>query len=234
MNDNFTNWGCTHLITLGVIALVITFLIRYGRNLPQQQRLYFARRIGLVMLLFFIFEYSWRLCTYGPAACVSMELLPLHFCAFMTWVSIIALWWQRPWACCLVYFGVLSASIQALITPVLHDDFPTIAFFNFFISHSLLLLAALVQTAVIGWRARRRDPILAVLIMDAYVLVIHPINMLLGSNYGFTAEGPANTLLAQLGPGPWYYLKLQIPALLLFYLMYLFVRQKAPKSEQAD
>lgn len=225
MSNTFTNWSATHIITMGIITLVTTLLVFYGRKLKPQERIYFGRRLGLVMLLFFLFEYSWRTFTFGLATCVTQQMLPLHFCAFMTLVSIIALWFKSPWACALVYFGVLSASIQAIITPVLKEDFPQIAFFNFFISHSLLLMAAVVQIGVLGWRARLRDPLLCVLLMDAYVLAIHPINLWLGSNYGFTTHGPAGTILSQLGPGPWYYLKLQLPALALFYFMYLFVRE---------
>ncbi len=226
MNNTFTNWSSTHLLTMGTIALLCALLICYGRRLRAQERLYFGRRLGLVMLLYFIAEYSWRFGVFGFTACVEEQMLPLHFCACMTLVCIVALWWRVPWACALVYFGVLSASIQAIITPVLRAEVPSLVFFNFFISHSLLLMAALVQVFVLGWRARRRDPLLCVLLMDAYVLAIHPINLWLGSNYGYTTQGPAGTILAQLGPGPWYYLKLQLPALALFYFMYLFVRKK--------
>ncbi len=235
MNTAFTNWGTTHLITMAVIAIIAYLFVWYGRRQSAEGRVYFARRLGLVMLLFFIFEYTWRFATYGFAGCMEHQLLPLHFCAIMSLICIIAMWWRAPWACSLVYFGILSASIQAIITPVLHDDFPSIAFFNFFISHSLLFLAALTQIGILGWRARRRDPLLCLLLMDAYILAIHPVNLWLHSNYGFTAHGPAGTILAQLGPGPWYYLKLQLPALALFYLMYLFVRptgKNCSRSEQ--
>lgn len=223
----FEMWSLTHLLTIGVIAVACVLLLRLGSRQSLRGRIYFARRFGLVMLLFFVYEYGWRFATFGFSACVEQQLLPLHFCAFMSLICIISLWWRTPWACALVYYGVLSASIQAIFTPVLKEDFPSVAFINFFVSHSLLLMAALIQLGVLGWRSRRRDPLLAVLLMDAYVLAIHPVNLWLGSNYGFTTEGPAGTILSQLGPGPWYYLWLQLPALALFYLMYLFIRRKS-------
>ncbi len=225
-DSTFTMWSLSHLIAIGVIAIISTLVVLHGRRLSTQNRIYFARRFGVFMLFFYVYEYTWRFATHGFAACIEQELLPLHFCAFMSLICIIALWWRSPWACALVYFGVLSASIQAIFTPVLKEDFPGIAFFNFFTSHSLLLIAALIQVGVLGWRARLRDPLLAVILMDIYVISIHPVNLWLGSNYGFTTHGPAGTILAQLGPGPWYYLWLQLPALTLFYLMYLFVRRK--------
>ena len=227
--DPFEMWSATHLLTMIVIALVTFFLLYHAGRQSAQNRLFFARRLGLVIALFFIYEYTWRICTYGLTACVEQQLLPLHFCAFMSIICIIALWWRARWASALVFFGVLSASIQAIITPALNENFPQVNFFNFFISHSLLLIAALTLPLVLGWRARLRDPLLAVLIMDLYVLLIHPVNLWLGSNYGYTTEGPAGTILAQLGPGPWYYLKLQLPALVLFFIMYLFVRPTSDK-----
>ncbi|MBR5887413.1 MAG: TIGR02206 family membrane protein [Akkermansia sp.] len=225
-DSTFTMWSTSHLIAIGVIAVISTLVVLCGRRLSPQNQVYFARIFGAFMLLFYVYEYAWRFTTHGITACIEHELLPLHFCAFMSLICIIALWWRSSWACALVYFGVLSASIQAIFTPVLKEDFPSTAFFNFFISHSLLLMAALIQVGVLGWRARRRDPLLAVILMDIYVMAIHPVNLWLGSNYGFTTHGPAGTILAQLGPGPWYYLWLQLPALALFYLMYIFVRRK--------
>lgn len=226
-SDTFEMWSATHLITIGVIALLSVLLLLYGCSLKQNERVFLGRRFGLLMLMFFIYEYTWRFCTFGFAACVEQEMLPLHFCAFMSLICVVSLWWQKSWACSLVYFGVLSASIQAIFTPVLKEDFPDVAFINFFVSHTLLLMAALLQIGVLKWRARRRDPLVALLIMDAYVLAIHPVNLWLGSNYGYTTEGPAGTILAQLGPAPWYYLWLQPALVILFYFMYLFVRKKS-------
>lgn len=225
MNEtNFEMWSATHLLTIATITVLTISVILRGRSLPPDDRVYFGRRLGLVVALFFIFEYSWRFLTYGFISCVEQEMLPLHFCAFMSLICIIALWWQLPWASALVYYGVLSASIQAIFTPVLKADFPSISFMNFFISHSLLLITALVQILVLGWRSRRRDPFLAVLLMNLYIIAIHPLNLQMGTNYGFTTHGPEGTILAQLGPAPWYYLWLELPALLLFCLMYIPVR----------
>ena len=225
--EHFEMWSPTHLVTIGVIAIATFMLMLYGVRQRRDDRVFLGRRFGLFMLVFFIYEYAWRFCTFGFQACVEQQLLPLHFCAFMSLVCIVALWWQKSWACSLVYFGVLSASIQAIFTPALKDDFPSIAFFNFFISHTLLLMAALLLIGILKWRARRRDPLIALLIMDTYILLIHPVNLWMGSNYGFTTEGPAGTILSQLGPAPWYYLWLQVPLIILFYFMYLFVRKKA-------
>ena len=88
----FQMWSLTHLLTIGVIAVACVLLLWLGSRQSLRGRIYFARRFGLVMLLFFVYEYGWRFTTYGFSACVEQQLLPLHFCAFMSLICIISLW----------------------------------------------------------------------------------------------------------------------------------------------
>jgi uncharacterized membrane protein YwaF len=78
------------------------------------------------------------------------------------------------------YFGVLTASVQGLITPMLHDGFPSAAFFAFFVGHGLLLISALYLPAVLQWRARPWDDMRALGLCDAYLVLIIPVNILPG------------------------------------------------------
>ena len=78
---------------------------------------------------------------------------------------------------------------------------------------------------VMQWKARSKDILRSLLLMDAYLLAIIPINVWLGTNYGFTQKSPIpGCILDYLGAAPWYYLWLQLPALGLFFLMYLPLR----------
>ncbi len=221
----FIRWGAPHLAALALILLCAMAVIITGRHCGEQGRRRLGRALGAVLLAEFIGEHILRLCleSYGPW----QENLPLHFCSVMMVISFIALWWQPRWACAFVYFSVLTASIQALITPALLKGFPSIAFFIFFLSHGLLFVAALTIPIVLGWRARLRDTVRSVLMGDAYLLCIIPVNIWLGTNYGFTQHGPAEgSMLDYLGPAPWYYLWLQLPALAIFLLMMLPVRDR--------
>lgn len=89
------------------------------------------------------------------------------------------------------------------------------------------MVVALAIPVLIGWRARGWDDLRSVLLMDAYVLLIIPINHWLGTNYGYTEGAPVpGTLLDYLGPAPWYYLWVQLPVLAVFRLMMLPVHDK--------
>ncbi len=220
---DFIRWGAAHLGALAVILLGTIALLIAGRRCDTTGRQQLARIFALVLLGELIGEHILRQCleSYGPWR----ENLPLHFCSIMMVISAIALWTRKRWACAFTFFSVLTASIQALITPALVKPFPSIAFFIFFLSHGLLFTAALLIPVVLGWRARRKDVVRSVLLGDVYLLCVIPLNIWLGTNYGFTQHGPEEgSVLDLLGPAPWYYLWLQIPALLLFSLLYLPVR----------
>lgn len=221
----FVRWSAPHLTALALAVIVAAGVLWGGSRLSRRGRYCLCRILAAIIALQFISEYLWRAFSdaYGPW----QHNLPLHFCSMMSIISFIALWQRKHWACAIVYFGVLTASIQGLITPAMAEGYPSIAFFIFFLSHSLLLVVALAIPILLGWRSKGYDDLRSLLIMDAYVLCIIPINIWLGTNYGYTQGSPVEgCLLDYLGPAPWYYLWLQLPALALFRLMMLPVHDK--------
>lgn len=218
--EPFVRWGIPHLIAVALTLLAGTCIALLGKKAAETVRLPFCRVLACILIGMFVVEFIWR--HTGGVNTPWQENLPLHFCSVMVIISAIALWCRKRWACAVVYFGVLTASVQGLITPALADGYPSFSFFIFFFSHSMLFLAAIAVIFALRWRARRKDIVRSLLLMDAYLLAIIPVNMILGTNYGFTQESPVpGCILDYLGAAPWYYLWLQLPALGLFYLMYM-------------
>ncbi len=221
----FVRWGTPHLCALAITVFSALALLILGSRLGEQGRFTICRVLAGILAAEYVGELIWRFSSgsYGPW----QYNLPLHFCSFMIIAAIIALWWRKHWACALVFFGVLTASIQGLITPAMANGYPSIAFYVFFFSHGLLLVVALAIPMLLGWRARGYDDVKSILIMDAYLLCIIPINLWLGTNYGYTQGSPVEgCLLDYLGEAPWYYLWVQLPVLAIFRLMMLFVHDK--------
>ncbi len=226
----FIRWGIPHITALAVTLLFTTALLVFGLRCRDRGRHLICRALAALLAVEFAGEHLLRLCTdsYGPWR----ENLPLHFCSIMMVIAIIALWWRKRLACAFVYFGVMAASIQGLITPALADGYPSLRFFIFFLSHGLLLVVALAIPVLLGWRYRRFDNLRCVLLADLYLLCVIPANLWLGTNYGFTQHAPAEgSMLDYLGSAPWYYLWLQLPVLGLFWLMSLPVRQHQKTQE---
>lgn len=233
VSAEFVRWGVSHVTVLALAALGAFSVLWWGLHRPQAGRYRLCRILALAVTAQFVGEYAWR--TFSDNGLPWQENLPLHFCSLMVVLSVIALWWRRPWACAVVYFGVLTASIQGLITPALKADWPSTAFIVFFLSHSLLLIVALAIPVLLGWRGTLRDVLRSMLIMDIYLLCIIPVNVWLGTNYGYTRYSPVpGCLLDYLGAAPWYYLWLQIPALAVFRLMLLPVQRRNNSSLTAS
>ena len=221
----FVRWSAPHIIALILTVLIAALVLWLGSRMQERGRYRLCRVLGGIVLFQLVSEYIWRACVddYGPW----QYNLPLHFCSFMSVFAFIALWWRVRRACAIVYFGVLVGSIQGLITPAMADGYPSMAFFVFFIAHSLLLVVALAIPVLLGWRARGWDDLKTLLMMDAYLLLIHPINLWLSTNYGYTMGAPIpGTLLDYLGPAPWYYLWAQLPVLAMLRLLMLPVHDK--------
>ncbi len=221
----FIRWSSEHITAL-VITIALAALVLYlGTKLKERGRIIICRILAGIIALQFLSEYIWR--AFSDAYGSWEYNLPLHFCSFMSIFAFIALWWRWRPACTLVYFGVLVGSIQGLITPAMANGYPSLAFYVFFIAHGLLLIVALAIPALTGWRARGYDDVKALLLMDAYVLLIIPINLWLDTNYGYTQGVPIRgTLLDYLGSAPWYYLWAQLPVLAVFRLLMLPVHDK--------
>lgn len=222
----FIRWSTPHITALVLTVLATAAIMWWGHRRTQQTRFLICRVLAVLIALEYVGEFTWRNIahTYGSWE----NNLPLHFCSFMSIAAFIALWWRKHWACSLVFFAVLTASIQALITPAMASGYPTAAFFTFFISHGLLMVVALAIPVLIGWRARGYDDLKTLGLMNLYVLAIIPVNFWLGTNYGYTQGAPVpGTLLDYLGPAPWYYLWVELPVLAVFRIMMLFVHDKS-------
>lgn len=222
----FIRWSAEHLWALGITLAAAIAILAMGAKLQTKGRNIICKVLALIVAFQFLSEFAWRAVSgaYGSW----QHNLPLHFCSFMSMFAFIALWWRWRPACTLVYFGVLVGSIQGLITPAMANGYPSAAFFVFFVAHGLLLIVALAIPVLLGWSAKGYDDVKALLLMDAYVLCIIPVNIYLGTNYGYTQHAPIpGTLLDYLGHAPWYYLWAQLPVLAVFRILMLPVHDKS-------
>ena len=223
--EGIVRWSASHWGAV-IVTLAVTFAIIGGAvRQPLEVRQKVCRALAVVVGLIYLADSGYILITQHHGSWE--QNLPIHYCSMMLLVAVYALWTRNRTACWVLYFGALTACLQGLITPALERDFPTQRYFLFFCVHGILMPAALAVPLLLGMKARIKDAFKSLLLMDAYLLCIHPLNLLLGTNYGFTTESPVpGCILDYLGPAPQYYLLLQIPAFLVFSLMSLPVMER--------
>jgi hypothetical integral membrane protein (TIGR02206 family) len=215
----FVQLGAAHLAALGIIFLLA--LAGWRIQMDAGQRRWLRGTLAGVLLLNELGWHAWHI-HYG--LWTVDEMLPLELCNLMVLASAWTLLSRNQLGFEFIYLLGIPAASQVLVTPALGPyGFPHILFFQIFISHGGVVLAALYLVLGEGmrplsWRSVRRVAAWTML----YALAIFWLNQVLGSNYLFLAhKPPAATLLDYLGPWPWYILPMVGIGLLLVTALYL-------------
>lgn len=212
----FTIGGFSHIIALLILFLLGTIIIYTGKRkelTTHQQPSSISKILASLCIAGVIFSLATSL--FLEPGIPWKEKLPLHFCDIMAVCSSYSLIHNAKKIRAITFFCVLSASLQALITPDLHHNFPSLLYYSFFLSHGITIISAFYIYISLGWRPEKYDFFTAYIFGCCYLVIIHPINMVLDTNFGFTRFLPGqNSVLSLLGEWPYYLFNMQIPAIL--------------------
>ncbi len=230
MNDSLSHYvhfhlfSASHLVALLALFLCGWLLIGLGSHASPRGRNILTHVVAYGCLSGIVFSLLVSLHDFPHLHWT--DYLPLHFCDVMAASCAYALLRKSPRAKGISFFCVLCASFQALVTPNLQLDFPSLSYFSFFLSHGITVLAAFYLFGALNWRPGKFDFLSAQAFGICYLLAIHPVNLLLDTNFGFTRFIPENgSILSFLGPWPWYLVTMQIPAFVLMAVLnYIFYR----------
>jgi hypothetical integral membrane protein (TIGR02206 family) len=143
--------------------------------------------------------------------------LPLQLTDVVSLTAVVALWRPRPLLVELTYFWALSASLQAVITPDLVQDFPDILYFTYFAAHSGVVAAACLLVFGAGAVPRPGAVGRVYAITAAFAGCAAIATVATGGNYMFLRRKPVHgSLLDFMGPWPVYILAGAVLALALF------------------
>ncbi len=218
--DPFVLFSPTHLAALAVIILFNVGLVYLGQRASPQTRRAIRWTIAVVLVLN---EAAWHVWNWAAGQWTVQTMLPLHLCSIMVFASAAMLITQNRTIYELLYFLGIAAATQALLTPdVGMYGFPHFRFFQAFMSHGLIVSAAIYMTLVEDYRPYWRSLLHVAVLGNVYMVVIFGVNLALGSNYLFIARKPDTpSLIDVLGPWPWYILSLEAIAVVLCLLLYL-------------
>jgi hypothetical integral membrane protein (TIGR02206 family) len=213
-----------HIAAIAATAAAAAAAIAAGRG-PHAAAV--SRALALVIVGTYAIEHA----TFVVRGTWELDFnLPLHLTDVVTLVASLALWTARPLLVELTYFWALTASLQAVLTPELNADFPSVFYWTYFITHGGAVVAAvhlvfgrrITPRAGAVWRAFAGTACVAAAAAFG--------DLLTGGNYMFLREKPTEpTLLDVMGPWPWYIATGAALALVLFWLLDLpFRRARVP------
>jgi hypothetical integral membrane protein (TIGR02206 family) len=166
-------------------------------------------------------ELSWWGVTVAEPGIIQTHGLPLQICDVAALVAAAALWFRRQPLVDVTWWWGIAGSIPALLTPLPGAVFPSWLYFQYFIVHGGLIVAAcflvLGMRLVPGAGAVGRIALLTL----AYAALIAGFDAVSGENLLFLRGYPVGppTLLNVLGPWPWYLAGVAVVAAVLFLLL---------------
>ena len=217
---------------MAVIAAIAAALVAAARLWPGDWTNWAARTLAALLVAA---EVGWwiYLAVTGARGADLATALPLQLCDAAIFIAAFALLLRRQLLVELTYFWGLAGTIQALITPDLPQHFPSFPFFQYYLAHGGIVIAAVFL--VVGLHQwPRRDAALRVLgITIVYVFVLGALDAATGANYMYLRSKPASeSLLDLFGPWPWYIVWATLVGVALLVILdapFLWLRRRRPK-----
>jgi hypothetical integral membrane protein (TIGR02206 family) len=216
----FVLFSIQHWVAIILIVLLnLTFLLLRRNAKPETLRIW---RYTMAAVLIFN-EAMWHIWNLVTGQWTVQTMLPLHLCSVFVFLSAYMLVKRSYPIYEFAYFLGIGGAMQAILTPDLGIyAFPHFRYFQVFISHGLIVSAAIYMTLVEGFRPTWRSYVKVLIGSNIYILFVGAVNALIGSNYLFIAHKPETaSLMDVLGPWPWYILALEAIGFVLFLLLYL-------------
>ena len=214
----FELFGNTHLAALGTFIVLNLILISF-RNASDGTKSVLRWVLALILV---VNEVAWHYWNYVHGKWTIQIMLPLHLCSLLVWTGAYMLMTRSYRVYEFMYFMGIAGAVQALATPGIGIyGFPHFVFFQYFLSHGLIITSAIYMTVVEGFRPTLKSILRVVIWMNVYALIIYFINIAIGSNYLMINEKPPSpTLLDLLPEWPIYILYMELIGFLSILLLY--------------
>ena len=193
----------THAAMLFAFATVAVALVQAGKRATQlgnAAEVQFGQQLAMVLVAWWVFQESRG---FLPGHFRWNTSLPLHICDITGLVAPIAIWTRNPLSRAMLFFWGIGLSTQAFITPTLYIGPAFLNFWLYTICHTLIVITAIYDLVVRGYRPTWRDWQLSAIVSAVYVLLVLPVNMRLGVNYGYLGKSDFAQPTAVLALGTW-------------------------------
>jgi hypothetical integral membrane protein (TIGR02206 family) len=215
----FEYLGGLHLAALGFFIVLNLLLLRF-RKASDGTRATIRWLLALVLI---VNEVAWHYWNYIYGRWTLQTMLPLHLCSLLVWTGAWMLITKNYRVYEFMYFMGIGGAIHALATPGLGDyNFPHFVYFQYFLSHGLIITSAIYMTVVEGLRPTWKSMVRVFVWMNIYAAMVYFINVYLGSNYLLINYKPDTPSLLDLLPEwPIYILHMEVIGIATMLVLYL-------------
>ncbi len=219
----FQAFGAQHLVVIALtLALPVLLSLLASRTAAESVRRRIAHGLAGLLLANEVVLWGYRIAEIGLMRFAQYHL-PVHVCGIAVLATAATLLFRNQSSYEIAYFWGLVGSANAVITPGGMDAvFPEYRFFQYFISHSGIVVGTLFATWGLRMRPTLGGLLRAFVWLNALAAVAAVLNFLLGSNYLYLCAPPGNTVSPFFFlPWPWYIPSLELIGLSLFFVVYL-------------
>ncbi len=229
MNE-FSPSSLSHILFASLCIVIIIFLPRLfiDKGIKAKSVL-----IGVIFVLMLI---NHGLDFYREGLLDQFKLgLPLHLCDFSSAVIMLYFLTKKREFFLFAFFAGISGAGMAILTPDVLFAFPDIDYVRHMIGHSMILLGVTYAMIVDNQRPFLRDVHRVLFILSILLLLMYPINFILGSpaNYWYVMEKPPGlNVTGFMRDAPYHMIDIYILAVIVCYLIYLpyFIKDKFNKT----
>ena len=203
------------LITSSVILM---FLI-IGRYISNTQKYLLAKTVSLITIFFTITNHvidlnngNWEI----------QEDLPLHLCSVSNLIVCFILFIPRNQKLFefLFYCGFWGG-LMAILTAQINDyDGSYFKYIQYYQSHGTIIMIPLFMLLHLDYKLSKFSWFKVLITLNIIMLIIMPLNFLIGSNYMYLSEAPNIKNPLVFGEWPFYILNWEFFILILFFLTF--------------
>lgn len=215
--QGFELFSLMHLVTLVVFFFTCWWLVYYRQALRPYQKI-IRWTLFVTLLACEVTYHLWLVLTDQW----DVADLPLQLCSFSTFIALFLFLRGNKKAFYLLYFIGTIPPILSMVTPDMIYQFPHFRYIKYFLHHSAIPLAVLYFVLFEGYMVPKKAVLNSFLTLNVIAVPVFLLNQLLGTNFFYLASPTeTKTLLSFFGSGIWYYVTLEIAALLVFYFTYI-------------
>lgn len=234
--DTFTLFGTSHLVASSIVFVIIAIII-YRKDAIRESKYFNHMRVSLAILtlgqevalnIYRLFMGEWSISTS----------LPLQLCGLAVITSSVVLLTQSKKIFINTFFMMMIGATLALITPGIENNlgFPHFRFFQFFISHGLIVINFAFILFVMEFQQDVKyrhllNNFVSLLAIAAFALII---DVLVDGNYLYLMRKPdGDTAFDLFGEHPWYIINIfffGIPIFFHTFYIPFFIRDLRRKA----